>query len=71
MKVNNIQPIKKSSELPVRVAVRVRPLISSEKRRGDNNVVNVDKKTAQVILGKDRCFAFDFAYGIASKQEQM
>ena len=68
---NVVGTTSKTSELPVRVAVRVRPLITSEKRKGENNVVNVDKKTAQAILGKDRCFAFDFAYGIASKQEEI
>ena len=58
-----------SKELPVRVAVRVRPLVASERQAGANTVIGTDKKSAQAVLGKDRTFAFDFAYGIESTQE--
>ena len=62
---------KSGEELAVRVAVRVRPLVASELQAGANTVVGTDKKSAQAVLGDGRTFAFDFAYGLESTQENI
>ena len=57
-----------SEELPVRVAVRARPLVAPERIAGANTVVDIDKKSAQAIVSRDKMFAFDFAYGLECTQ---
>uniref|UniRef100_A0A8C4RYJ3 Kinesin motor domain-containing protein n=1 Tax=Erpetoichthys calabaricus TaxID=27687 RepID=A0A8C4RYJ3_ERPCA len=58
-------------EIPVRVAVRVRPLLPKEILRHQHVCVRVVPNTQQVIIGKDRAFTFDFVFGQKSAQDQV
>ncbi|XP_071851636.1 kinesin-like protein KIF27 isoform X2 [Apostichopus japonicus] len=46
-------------EVPVRVAVRVRPLLPNEKLHHHEPCVKVLSKANQIVVGKDRTFTFD------------
>ncbi|KAG2466284.1 KIF27 protein, partial [Polypterus senegalus] len=58
-------------EIPVRVAVRVRPLLPKEIFRHQHVCVRIVPNTQQVIIGKDRAFTFDFVFGQKSAQDQV
>jgi hypothetical protein len=55
----------------VRVAVRVRPFVAKEKLEAQASCLRVHEKEAQVVIGKDRAFTFDFVYGESSAQAQV
>jgi len=61
------------SDLSVKVAVRVRPLVSSERAEGCEAVLAVDTHTNQVISNNntDRAFAFDHAFGQNTTQDHI
>ncbi|XP_032223609.1 kinesin-like protein KIF27 isoform X2 [Nematostella vectensis] len=50
------------SEVPVRVAVRVRPLVGQEKVHQVPQCVEFVANKPQLILGKDRGFTFDYVF---------
>lgn len=54
--------------IPVRVVIRVRPLIAAELRSGANECVTVDEKTGSVFVN-DRTFHFDGVFGTNCSQE--
>lgn len=59
------------SEVCVRVAVRIRPLLSKEVLQNHQVCVRVVPGTAQVMLGTDRLYAFDHAFGPAASQDEV
>lgn len=58
-------------EIPVKVAVRIRPLLSKEILHNHQVCVRLVPNTQQVIIGKDRVFTFDFVLGKNSTQEEV
>ncbi|XP_040398279.1 kinesin-like protein KIF27 isoform X2 [Cygnus olor] len=58
-------------EIPVKVAVRVRPLLSKEVLHNHQVCVRLVPNTQQIIIGKDRVFTFDFVFGKNSTQEEV
>ncbi|XP_014792295.1 PREDICTED: kinesin-like protein KIF27 [Calidris pugnax] len=58
-------------EIPVKVAVRIRPLLSKEVLHNHQVCVRVVPNTQQIIIGKDRVFTFDFVFGKNSTQEEV
>ncbi|NWS67332.1 KIF27 protein, partial [Crotophaga sulcirostris] len=58
-------------EIPVKVAVRIRPLLSREVLHNHQVCVRVIPNTQQIIIGKDRVFPFDFVFGKNSTQEDV
>lgn len=58
-------------EIPVKVAVRVRPLLSKEVLHNHQVCVRLVPNAKQVIIGKDHVFTFDFVFGKNSTQEEV
>ncbi|KAM6187794.1 kinesin-like protein KIF27 [Sarcoramphus papa] len=58
-------------EIPVKVAVRIRPLLSKEVLHNHQVCVRLVPNTQQIIIGKDRVFTFDFVFGKHSTQEEV
>ncbi|XP_049650453.1 kinesin-like protein KIF27 [Accipiter gentilis] len=58
-------------EIPVKVAVRIRPLLSKEVLHNHQVCVRLVPNTQQIIIGKDRAFTFDFVFGKNSTQEEV
>uniref|UniRef100_F7FRJ7 Kinesin family member 27 n=1 Tax=Monodelphis domestica TaxID=13616 RepID=F7FRJ7_MONDO len=58
-------------EIPVRVAVRVRPLLCKEILHNHQVCVRLVPNTQQIIIGKDRIFTFDFVFGKNSTQDEV
>ncbi|XP_032837718.1 kinesin-like protein KIF27 isoform X2 [Tyto alba] len=58
-------------EIPVKVAVRIRPLLSREVLHNHQVCVRLVPNTQQIIIGKDRVFTFDFVFGKNSTQEEV
>ncbi|NXJ02922.1 KIF27 protein, partial [Psophia crepitans] len=58
-------------EIPVKVAVRIRPLLSKEVLHHHQVCVRLVPNTQQIIFGKDRVFTFDFVFGKNSTQEEV
>ncbi|XP_065512024.1 kinesin-like protein KIF27 isoform X2 [Caloenas nicobarica] len=60
-----------TEEIPVKVAVRIRPLLSKEVLHNHQVCVRIVPNTQQIIIGKDRVFTFDFVFGKNSTQEEV
>ncbi|MEE6459540.1 hypothetical protein FKM82_000650 [Ascaphus truei] len=58
-------------ETPVKVAVRIRPLLSKEILHNHQVCVRLVPNTQQVIIGKDRVFTFDCVFGKISSQDDV
>ncbi|NXH17070.1 KIF27 protein, partial [Bucco capensis] len=58
-------------EIPVKVAVRIRPLLSKEVLHNHQVCVRLVPNTQQIIIGKDHVFTFDFVFGKNSTQEEV
>ncbi|KFV69355.1 Kinesin-like KIF27, partial [Dryobates pubescens] len=58
-------------ETPVKVAVRVRPLLFKEVLHNHQTCVRLIPNTQQIIIGKDRVFTFDYVFGKNSTQEEV
>ncbi|NXD79209.1 KIF27 protein, partial [Halcyon senegalensis] len=58
-------------EIPVKVAVRIRPLLSKEILHNHQVCVRLVPNTQQIIIGKDRVFTFDFVFSKNSTQEEV
>lgn len=54
--------------IPVKVALRCRPLISREVEEGCQPCLHMVNGEPQVILGKDRAFTYDFAFAPTDTQ---
>ncbi|XP_073402126.1 kinesin-like protein KIF27 [Dendrobates tinctorius] len=59
------------AEIPVKVAVRVRPLLSKEILHNHQVCVRLVPNTQQIIIGKDRVFTFDHVFGKSSTQDDV
>ncbi|XP_021353306.1 kinesin-like protein KIF27 [Mizuhopecten yessoensis] len=59
------------TEVNVRVAVRVRPLLPKEKIAGEEMCLRVLPNTKQVVVGKDRAFTFDYVLSSKTDQEEV
>ncbi|KAM8866225.1 kinesin-like protein KIF27 isoform 1-T2 [Synchiropus picturatus] len=59
------------AEICVRVAVRVRPLLPKEVLRNHQVCVRVGPGSSQVMIGADRMFDFDHAFGPAASQREV
>ncbi|XP_066460216.1 kinesin-like protein KIF27 [Eleutherodactylus coqui] len=58
-------------EIPVKVAVRIRPLLSKEILHNHQICVRPVPNTQQIIIGKDRVFTFDHVFGKSSTQDDV
>ncbi|XP_023554941.1 kinesin-like protein KIF27, partial [Octodon degus] len=58
-------------EIPIKVAVRVRPLLCKEVLHNHQVCVRIVPNTQQIIIGKDRVFTFDFVFGKNSTQDEV
>ncbi|XP_059513006.1 kinesin-like protein KIF27 isoform X2 [Myotis daubentonii] len=58
-------------EIPVKVAVRIRPLLCKEVLHNHQVCVRVIPNTQQIIIGRDRIFTFDFVFGKSSTQDEV
>ncbi|GFO46913.1 chromosome-associated kinesin kif4a [Plakobranchus ocellatus] len=58
----------KSKTIPVLVALRCRPLIKKELDEGCESCLQTISGEPQVVLGKDRAFTYDFAFGPTDPQ---
>ncbi|XP_069332429.1 kinesin-like protein KIF27 isoform X4 [Eulemur rufifrons] len=58
-------------EIPVKVAVRIRPLLCKEVLHNHQVCVRVVPNTQQIIIGRDRVFTFDFVFGKNSTQDEV
>ncbi|XP_059192239.1 kinesin-like protein KIF27 [Centropristis striata] len=59
------------SEVCVRVALRIRPLLRKEVLHNHQVCVRVVPDSAQVMLGSDRLFSFDHAFGPTASQDEV
>ncbi|KAM3867472.1 kinesin-like protein KIF27 [Diretmus argenteus] len=59
------------NEVCVRVAVRIRPLLHKEVLHNHQVCVRVVPGTGQVMLGSDRLFPFDHAFGPTATQDEV
>ncbi|XP_064436146.1 kinesin-like protein KIF27 isoform X2 [Mirounga angustirostris] len=58
-------------EIPVKVAVRIRPLLCKEVLHNHQACVRVIPNTQQIVIGRDRVFTFDFVFGKNSTQGEV
>ncbi|XP_038063245.1 chromosome-associated kinesin KIF4A-like [Patiria miniata] len=58
-------------DIPVRVALRCRPLVPKEKAEGCQTCLNFIPNEPQVVLGKNKAFTYDFTYGPNTMQEMV
>jgi len=56
------------TEDTVRVAVRVRPFVPKERLEQCRPCVRTLCEEGQIVIGKDRTFAFDYVFGTKSSQ---
>ncbi|XP_067827504.1 kinesin-like protein kif7 [Heptranchias perlo] len=61
----------KAEETPVRVAVRIRPLLPKEILHGHQSCVHVNLESQQVTLGNNRHFQFDVIFDQTSSQDEV
>ncbi|KAG9346544.1 hypothetical protein JZ751_006855, partial [Albula glossodonta] len=57
--------------IPVRVALRCRPLIPKEVNEGCQCCLTFVPGEAQVIVGKDRAFTYDYVFDSTTEQEEV
>ena len=60
-----------AEDTAVRVAVRVRPFVPKERLEQCRPCVRTLCEEGQIIIGKDRAFAFDYVFGEESSQEHV
>ncbi|XP_006902016.1 PREDICTED: kinesin-like protein KIF27-like isoform X3 [Elephantulus edwardii] len=58
-------------EIPVKVAVRIRPLLCKEVLHNHQVCVRDIPNTQQIIIGRDRVFTFDYVFGKSSTQDEV
>ncbi|XP_006835021.1 PREDICTED: kinesin-like protein KIF27 isoform X3 [Chrysochloris asiatica] len=58
-------------EVPVKVAVRIRPLLCKEVLHNHQVCVRIIPNTQQIIIGRDRVFTFDYVFGKSSTQDEV
>jgi kinesin family protein 4/21/27 len=60
-----------SKVIPVKVALRIRPLVPREKAEACNECIRTIPGLQQVILGKDKNFSFDYVFAQSSPQVEI
>lgn len=55
----------------VRVAVRIRPLLPKEVLHNHQMCTRLGSDSGQVMVGPDRVFSFDYAYGPTASQDEV
>ncbi|NXT19308.1 KIF27 protein, partial [Syrrhaptes paradoxus] len=63
--------VSSMEEIPVKVAVRIRPLLSKEVFHNHQVCVRLVPNTQQIIIGEDHVFTFDFVFGKNSTQQEV
>ncbi len=74
--IPSIQSFSASNDGSVKVAVRVRPLIKTERQDGCEPIVSVDVRSQRILAGmqsrnSDRTFQFDHVFGARSSQNEI
>lgn len=64
-------PESNEKTIPVRVALRIRPLVSREVADGCQECIAVTPGEPQVVMGNDKAFTYDFVYGTLTKQSAL
>ena len=62
-------PEEEAKDIPVRVALRCRPLITKEVAEGCQQCLTFTPNEPQVVLGKDKAFTYDYVFDPNTKQE--
>lgn len=57
--------------IPVKVAVRCRPLVEKEINEGCQRCLQFVAGEPQLVIGKDKAFTFDFVFEPTAEQEQV
>ena len=57
--------------IPVKVAVRCRPLVEKELTEGCQTCLQFMPGERQIVIGKDKAFTFDFVFEPTSEQERV
>ena len=57
--------------IPVRVALRARPLIPREENEGCQTCLWFNSDETQVVLGKDKAFTFDYVFSPKHNQQDV
>ena len=60
-----------SKVIPVKVALRIRPLTPREKAEACTECLRTIVGQQQIILGKDKCFTFDYVFSQLSPQIEL
>uniref|UniRef100_A0A4W3I567 Kinesin family member 4B n=1 Tax=Callorhinchus milii TaxID=7868 RepID=A0A4W3I567_CALMI len=63
--------LEEEKVIPVRVALRCRPLVPKEIREGCQECLTFVPGTPQVILGKDKPFTYDYVFDPCTEQEEV
>lgn len=53
------------------VAVRIRPMLSSEIEEGSSRCLRTENKSKQIIIGNDNAFTFDHVFAEETSQDQV
>lgn len=64
-------PEEKEKTIPVRVVLRIRPLVPKETGDGCKECIRCVPGNAQVVIGDDKAFTYDYVFGSSSKQEDL
>lgn len=57
--------------IPVRVALRTRPLISKETNEGSSECLKFVKEANQVIIGENKAFTYDYIFPPSTHQQEV
>jgi len=66
-----IMPEEKEKTIPVRVALRIRPLVPKEIGDGCKECIKCVPGYPQVVIGEDKAFTYDHVFESFSKQEDL
>lgn len=66
-----IMPEEKEKIIPVRVALRIRPLVPKETGDGCKECISCVPGHPQVIIGEDKAFTYDYVFQTFSKQADL
>ena len=64
-------PEEKEKTIPVRVALRIRPLVPKETGEGCKECIRCVPGHPQVLIGEDKSFTYDYVFETFSKQEDL
>ncbi|RMX37661.1 hypothetical protein pdam_00004296 [Pocillopora damicornis] len=64
-------PEEKEKVIPVRVALRIRPLVPKEVGEGCKQCIRCIPENTQVVMGNDKAFTYDYVFDTTSIQEDL